>query len=156
MALLTPCRPKFELKIMSHLTQSIESELMDRFWCSRCLNNFINLSDMIGSLASGVTNSLVAKIGAKTLSPPFEDRFWCSRCLNDCIYLPDMIGSLVSGSINSLVAKIGTKRLSHPFEDRFWCSRYLNNRIKVPDMVELFVSGPQLPWWWIFELNNPR
>ena len=39
----------------------IESEIMDGFWCSRCLNNHINLPDMIGSFLSGATTSMVVK-----------------------------------------------------------------------------------------------
>ena len=45
----------------------IKSSPMDGFWCLRCLNDYINLPDMIGLLASGATNYLVAKIGTKDL-----------------------------------------------------------------------------------------
>ena len=38
---------------------------MDRFWYSRCLNDHINLMDMIRSLASGANAFLVAKNGTK-------------------------------------------------------------------------------------------
>ena len=38
---------------------------MDRFQSLRCLNDCIDLPYMMGSLASGATNSLVAKIGTK-------------------------------------------------------------------------------------------
>ena len=48
-------------KKSTSLLQAIESRIMDRFWCSSCLNNSINLPDMIGSLASGANTSLMAK-----------------------------------------------------------------------------------------------
>ena len=46
----------------------IKSSLVDRFQSLRCLNNRIDLPHMMGSLASGATNSLVAKIGTKDLA----------------------------------------------------------------------------------------
>ena len=58
---LTPWWPKLELKIWPHLAESIESEIMDGFWCSRSLNDCIGLPNMIGSFASGATASIVAK-----------------------------------------------------------------------------------------------
>ena len=57
------------------LALPIESEIMHRFWCSRCLNDHIEVPDMIGSFESGATPSLVAKNGTKQLSQPFEDGF---------------------------------------------------------------------------------
>ena len=38
---------------------------MDTFWRSRCRSNHVNLSNMIGTLASGANTSLVAKNGTK-------------------------------------------------------------------------------------------
>ena len=70
---LTPWWPKLELKIFPHLAQSIDSELTDRFWCSRCLNDCINLPHMIGSLPSGTTSSLMAKNWTKNLSQLFKE-----------------------------------------------------------------------------------
>ena len=49
------------------LTLPIESEITDWFWCSRCLNDHIDLPNMIGSFASGVTASMVAKSGTKKI-----------------------------------------------------------------------------------------
>ena len=46
--------------------------------------------------------------------------------------------------------------ISPEIMDRFWCSRCLNNRIEVPDIMRLFAGGATTPWWWKFELNNPR
>ena len=46
----------------------IDSEIMDRFWHSRCLNDRIDLFYMIGSFGSGANVSLVAKIGTKDLA----------------------------------------------------------------------------------------
>ena len=50
------------------LALPISPEIMDGFWCSRCLNDRVNLLYMIGSIASGTTNTLVAKIGTKNLT----------------------------------------------------------------------------------------
>ena len=40
-----------------------------------CLYDFIDQPDMIGSIASGVTTSLMAKNRTRKLSQSFEDRF---------------------------------------------------------------------------------
>ena len=45
----------------SHLGMAIEYEIMDRFWHSRCLNNSIDIPNIMGSSAGGATASLVAK-----------------------------------------------------------------------------------------------
>ena len=47
----------------------IESEIIDRFLHSRCLNDCIDLPDMIGILASGANASLVAKNGTSQIIP---------------------------------------------------------------------------------------
>ena len=47
---------------------SIKSSPVDRFQSLRCLNDRIDLPYMMGSLAGGATNSLVAKIGTKDLA----------------------------------------------------------------------------------------
>ena len=111
---------------------------MDGFWCSRCLNDRVDLLYMIGSFASGANVSLVAKNGTKKIIPLLSiksspvDRFQSLRCLNDCIDLPYMMGSLASGAINSLVAKIGTK---NPAKS---CSvfRIWNNSQKTKPMLQ--------------------
>ena len=72
MAPITPWWRELELKILPHLALSIESEIMDGFWCSRCPNNRINFPN-IRSFASGATASLVAKKGTKILSQLFEE-----------------------------------------------------------------------------------
>ena len=80
---------------------------------------------MIGLVASGATNCLVAKIGTKKIislmlikSSPV-DGFYCLRFLSKCINLPNMIGLLASGATNCLVAKIRTK-------DPWWPKMVLN------------------------------
>ena len=40
-------------KFSVQLALPISPEIMDRFWCSRCLNDHIDLANMIRSLASG-------------------------------------------------------------------------------------------------------
>ena len=96
----------------------ISPEIMDRFWCSRYLNNRIDLPNMIGTFASGANASLVAKNWTKKIIPlPLiksspVDGFWRSRCLYDRIDQLDMIGSFASGANVYLVAKIGTKDLA--------------------------------------------
>ena len=54
-------------ELLHHLAQSIESEIMDGFWSSRCLNDHMDLPDMIGSFVSGATASLVAKNRTKNI-----------------------------------------------------------------------------------------
>ena len=49
------------------LGMPIKSEIMDRFGHSRCLNDCIDLTNMIGSCASSANASLVAKIGTKCI-----------------------------------------------------------------------------------------
>ena len=60
-------------KCCTLLAQPISPEIMDGFWCSRCLNNRIDLPNMIGSFASGATSSLIAENGTKSLSQLFEE-----------------------------------------------------------------------------------
>ena len=51
------------------LGMPIDSEIMDGFWHSRCLNDRIDPFYMIGSFASGANVSLVAKNGTKKIIP---------------------------------------------------------------------------------------
>ena len=44
------------------LGMPIDSEIMDEFWHSRCLNDHINLPNILWSFVSGVSTSLVAKL----------------------------------------------------------------------------------------------
>ena len=60
---------KYSGILVTPLFQSIESKMMDRFWCSRCLNNSIGLFYMIGSFAGGANVSLVVKNGTKKIIP---------------------------------------------------------------------------------------
>ena len=48
-----------------HQGMAIESEILDGFLYSRCLNDSMDLPDMIGSFASSGNASLVAKNGTK-------------------------------------------------------------------------------------------
>ena len=77
------------------LALTIKFEIMDRFWCSRCLNNHINIHNMIGSFKSGATASLVAKYWTKRNIP--GDRFWCLRCLNEILPWFTLEGSSPEG-----------------------------------------------------------
>ena len=93
---------------------SIESEKVDRFWHSRCLNNHIDLSYMTGTLATSANASSVAKNRTKQIIPLPSiksspvDRFYCLRFLYNRIDQTHMIGSFASGANASLVAKIAT------------------------------------------------
>ena len=58
-----PKNPKLKLKI--YWRPKIKSSPVDRFWYLRCLNNHIEVSDIIRSFASGATASLVVKIWTK-------------------------------------------------------------------------------------------
>ena len=42
---------------------------MDGFWCSRCLNDRIDLPDKIGSFLSGTATPIVVKKGTKKIIP---------------------------------------------------------------------------------------
>ena len=68
---LTPWWPKLELKIWPLL--SIKSSPVDRFQRLRCLNDHIDLPDMIGSFANGAIAFIVAKNQTKNLSQLFKD-----------------------------------------------------------------------------------
>ena len=46
----------------------LKSLLVDRFLCLRCLNDYIELPDIIRSFTSGATASLVAKNGTKNIA----------------------------------------------------------------------------------------
>ena len=56
-------------------TKKLYQPFEDGFKCSRCLNDRIEVPDIIGLIASGATASLVAKNGTKQLSQLFEDGF---------------------------------------------------------------------------------
>ena len=60
-----------ELKIWPLL--SIKSSPVDRFQRLRCLNDHIDLPDMIGSFANGAIAFIVAKNQTKNLSQLFKD-----------------------------------------------------------------------------------
>ena len=47
------------------LGMPIDSEIMDGFWHSRCLNNRIKVADMMRLFPGGATTPLVVKIGTK-------------------------------------------------------------------------------------------
>ena len=83
----TPWWPKLELKIWPHLAQSIDSELIEGFWCPRCLNDYIYLPYMIGLLSGGTTSSLVAKNRTKKLSEPFEELQGLNSEFEPCSFL---------------------------------------------------------------------
>ena len=103
---------------------SIKSSPVDRFQSLRCLNDRIDLPYMMGSLAIGATNSLVAKIGTIDFSTFCSVyRFWTSEQIlifkvSKWPYRsPHMIWSQASGATSSLVAKKWTKNISQPFEE---------------------------------------
>ena len=86
------------------------SQPLNTFWCSRWVNNHIDVPDMIGLFSSGTTTSLMAKNVTEKLSQLFEDGFWFSNCLNDCMKVPDMIGSFATSATASLLAINETSR----------------------------------------------
>ena len=101
------------------LALPISSEIIDGFWCSRCLNDGIDLLYMIRSLASGATNSLVVKIGTKDPATYYEVyRIWNNRRIlifkvsKQEYWSPNMIGSFESDTNAFIVAKNRTKDLS--------------------------------------------
>ena len=94
----------------------ISPEIIDGFWCSRCLNDRIDLSDMIGTFASSAKASLVAKNRTKKIIPlPLiesspVDGFWRLKCQYNRINQPDIIGLFVGGTTTPLVVKVWTKQ----------------------------------------------
>ena len=145
---MPPWWPKLELKILPYLSCSIESEIMDEFWCSRCLNNCIDLTYMIGSFSSGTNASLVTQNEAKQIIPLLwiksspVDRFWYLSCLNDHIDLPDMIGSFASGAIAFIVAKNQTKTLSQLFKE---LQGYLEAKFDYRYFIIFLHNGSKIP-----------
>ena len=85
--------------ILLPLGMAIESEMIDRSCHSRCLNNYINLCYIIGSLASCAKTS--KKWNCKNFpflsikSSPVH-RFQSFRCLNNHINPPYIMGLLAS------------------------------------------------------------
>ena len=57
-----PFRSSVRHKFYIQLALPISPEIMDRFWCSRCLNDRIEVSDMMRLFAGGATTPLVVKI----------------------------------------------------------------------------------------------
>ena len=47
------------------LALPISREIMDRFWCSRCLNDRVKVPDLMRLFAGGATTPLVVKIWTK-------------------------------------------------------------------------------------------
>ena len=60
-----PSPPPPPMEMLRHLALSIESEIMDRFWSSRCLNDCLQVLNKIGTFASSATSPLVVKSGTK-------------------------------------------------------------------------------------------
>ena len=64
------CDCEFEWEHISFLIYRIKTviqspEIMDRFWCSRCLNDRIEVPKMMGSFPGGSTTPLEVKSGTK-------------------------------------------------------------------------------------------
>jgi len=58
-------RPSVSHKFYIQLALPISPEIMDGFWCSRCLNDRIEVPDMMRLFAGGATTPLVVKIWTK-------------------------------------------------------------------------------------------
>ena len=59
------CLPLVSHKFYVSLALPISPEIMDGFWCSRCLKDCIKVPDMIRLFAGGATTPLVVKIWTK-------------------------------------------------------------------------------------------
>ena len=57
--------PPFLRNCCTLLALPISPEIMDRFWCSRCLNDRVEVLDMMRLFAGGATTPLVVKILTK-------------------------------------------------------------------------------------------
>ena len=60
---MNPWWSKIELKINPLLW--IKSSPVDIYWCLRCLNDYNDVPNIIGSFASGAYASIVAKLKTK-------------------------------------------------------------------------------------------
>ena len=56
-------------------TKQLSHPFEDGFRCPRCINDHIEVPNMIVSFAGGATASLLAKNGTKEISQLFEDGF---------------------------------------------------------------------------------
>ena len=142
----------------------IDSEIIDGFWHSRCLNDHIDLLYMMELLTSGATDSLVTKIGTKDLTKscsvyrmqnnrwiltfkvckqPYQslrqDRIICKWCQ----YL------LGGQKWNKNSVPLPWKK-SSPV-DRFWCLMFRNDHIDFSNMIWSFASDATL-----FSVNKNR
>ena len=92
----------------------IKSSPVDWFSCLRCLNDCIDLPDMIGLLASGATNCLVAKIGTKDIATSCRVHFNSNA---EGLRLPAFELSYLYTYIvaRSLVQILATKKFVPPF-----------------------------------------
>ena len=59
------CPPSVRNEFYIWLALPISPSIMDRFWCSRCLNDRVEVPDMIRLFAGGATTPLVVKIWTK-------------------------------------------------------------------------------------------
>ena len=75
-----------------------QTERIGRTERRRSTISCIRVANMIGPIASGTTDSLVAKKGTEKLSQLFLDGFLCSRCLNDHIKVPNMMKLFAGGA----------------------------------------------------------
>ena len=66
------------------LALPISPEIMDRFWCSRCLNDRVEVPDMMRLFAGGATTPLVVKIWTKQPWVKIENwhKFVCNFVLS--------------------------------------------------------------------------
>jgi len=60
-------------KFYIQLALPISPEIMDGFWCSRCLNDRVEVPDMMRLFAGGATTPLVVKIWTKQLWVKIEN-----------------------------------------------------------------------------------
>ena len=137
---LTPWWPKLKLKIWPHLAESKESQIMDKFWCSRCLNDRINLPDMIGSFASGAIAFIVAKNWTKTLSQLFKE---LQGPNSELILSISKVEILIQSTISKFSkTKNQTKTLSQLFKE---LQGYLEAKIDYWYFIIFLRNGSKIP-----------
>ena len=116
------------------------------FWHSRCLNNCVDLPNMIESLASGTHTSRWQKMELIFFFTAVNKiitswQILVFEVLQNRIKVADMKILFARGTIASLVTKNGTRTLSQLFKDRFWCSSSLKDHIEVSVMIGSFTCS---------------
>ena len=132
----------------------ISPEIMDIFWCSRCLNNCIEVPDMMRLFAGGATTPLVVKIWTKQPWVKIENLHNFDR--NFALFRGKIWLWLFYNFIYLMVLKFYTKIWSH-FEQKFkawhWFSQFkMKSKFGKIAVMPLFLV--EMTWDFFVEFWN--